>query len=119
MIIDEAREIGHHATIERIIDFVKASNYLQLSKDHLVRPRKVYVDVVNNANSSAVIADLAELVKLSDVGDSYFSKITVKKRGSSIAKLIVSYNKKVLFLKSSGERITKDVATYLIGTWNI
>lgn len=113
----ERSELEREETIKRIEAFVASSPCLEFTKSCYVQPRNVYVDVVSFKSATKVISELSELVKISEVDGAFFSKVTVKKSGSSVTKFIVSYHKKVLFLKSSGERITKDIATYLINDW--
>lgn len=110
----ERAELESNETIKRIEAFVSSSVCLEFTKNYYVQPRQVYVDVVNSKSASKVISELTELVKISEVNNAYFSKVTVKQRGSSLTKFYVSYHKKVLFLSKHKERITKDIATYLI-----
>ena len=110
----ERAELEREETIKRIEAFVSSSTCLEFTKGYYVRPRQVYVDVVNSKSANKVISELTELVKMSEVDNSYFSKVTVKQGGSSLIKFYVSYHKKVLFLSKNKERITKDIATYLI-----
>lgn len=110
----ERAELECSGTIKRIEAFVSSSTCLELTKNHLVQPRQVYVDVVNSKNASKVISELIGLVKISEVNDAYSSKVTVKQGGSSLTKFYVSYHQKVLFFSKRKERITKDIAIYLI-----
>lgn len=110
----ERATLEQEGTVSRIEAFVNASASLEFTKNFLVLPRKVHVDVVNVKCPDKVISELTELVKISEVDGELFSKVTVKFSGSSLTKFLVSYNKKVLFLKNTGGRVTKDVATYLI-----
>lgn len=110
----ERAELDRKEIIKRINTFISSSVYLDFTSDYYVQPRDVYVDVVNNKNANKVITELSELVKISPVDNSYFSKVTVRQTGSSVTKFYVSYNKKVLFLDKYSKRITKDIATYLI-----
>ncbi|MFK5949618.1 MAG: hypothetical protein QM500_12705 [Methylococcales bacterium] len=104
--------------IKLIKAFVGSSPYLEFTKNYHVRPRQVYVDVVSFKHANKVISELTKLVKISSVDNSYFSKVTVKQVGSSLTKFYVSYHKKVLFLSKNKERITRDIATYLIKNFN-
>lgn len=113
----ERAELEREETIKRIEGFVSSSSCLEFTENYRIQPRQVYVDVVSFKNAEKVISELTELVKLSEVDGAFFSKVTVKKSGSSLTKFLVSYHKKVLFLKNNGERITKDLATYLINDW--
>jgi hypothetical protein len=110
----ERSALEQEDTINRIEVFVNASDGLELNKIYKVLPRTVHVTVMKVKCADKVISELIELVKISEVDGAFFSRVTVKFSGSSVTKFNVSYHKKVLFFKNTGERVTKDVATYLI-----
>jgi hypothetical protein len=109
-----ALSIDHEETIKSIESYIDASTCLTFSKNYTVQPCHVSVDIVNFRSANQVITELTELAKLSQINSDVFSKVTVKFKGSSMTKFLVSYHKKVLFLKNNGLRITKDIAMYLI-----
>ena len=103
--------------IEQMISNVTNMNCIALNNAHQIIPGELNVDVINSTNASRVIEELTWLVKASKFGGVLYSKISVRRAGSSLVKMKVSYNKKVLFLNAKEERLTKDIATYLISNW--
>jgi len=103
---------------QKIINFVNSSGHLRLTDNYFVQDLRVYVDVVNNHDAEKVISELIELVKIPKPNGSFFSKVTVHKKNSSLIQFYVSYHKKVIFLNKYKERITKDIATYMLKKFN-
>lgn len=72
----ERAELESKETIMRIEAFISSSVCLEFTKNYRVQPRQVYVDVVSFKSANKVILELTNLVKISEVDGSFFSKVT-------------------------------------------